>query len=395
MIKMKSGIFPRILRCFMAMHIFICLSSSLCAQREQDFEVKGKPKASLKDTLDGQFDFSSFLIDSKGFMPIPMIITEPALGDIGGVLALTFFTPKTPPPGKKYIAPDITAGVGMYTANGSWAAGGGRIGSFPRAGIKYRAFAGYASINLSFYRNFSGEEEHEFKFNIEALPVMLNISKSIGQTDIYLGGQYVFSKTKVTPRFDEDLPDWVPPLDADNKTGTFSLFGEWDKRNNFFTPNQGVFLRLIYGIDDTWTGSDFDYRRYTSILNYFLPLNSHWISGFRMESQHVSGNPPFYLLPSLVMRGVPAARYQGETTFLLETEQRFDFKNRWSLVAFLGAGKAIMEDNSFGETETVISYGGGFRYLIARIFGIRAGIDIARGPDNFAWYIVFGHNWNR
>jgi hypothetical protein len=374
--------------------IFICISTPIFAQQPTQ-EGDGKPKPSFKDTLDGEFDFSSFLIDSKGFIPIPMIITEPALGDIGGVLALTFFTPKLPPPGKKYIAPDITAGVGMYTANGSWAAGGGRIGSFPKAGIKYRAFAGYASLNLSFYRNLPSGDEQEFKFNIEALPVMLNISKSIGQTDIYLGGQYVFSKTTVNPRFETELPDWVPPLDADNKTGTFSLFGEWDQRSNFFTPDQGTFLRLMYGSDDTWTGSDFDYRRYSGILNYFLTVRSRWISGFRMESQHVSGDPPFYLLPSLSMRGVPVARYQGATTILLETEQRFDIRNRWSVVAFVGGGKAIMKDESFDEAETVINYGAGFRYLIARIFGIRAGIDIARGPDNFAWYIVFGHNWNR
>jgi hypothetical protein len=39
--------------------------------------------------------------------------------------------------------------------------------------------------------------------------------------------------------------------------------------------------------------------------------------------------------------------------------------------------------------------GGGFRYLIARAFGIRTGIDIARGPEEWAWYIIFGHNWNR
>jgi hypothetical protein len=55
-----------------------------------------------------------------------------------------------------------------------------------------------------------------------------------------------------------------------------------------------------------------------------------------------------------------------------------------------------MERNeSFGDAETAYNFGGGFRYLIARLFGIRAGIDIAKGPDSWGWYIVFGHNWNR
>lgn len=358
-------------------------------------EKNSKPKPSFKDTLDGQFDFSRFLIDSKGFLPIPMIITEPAFGNFGGVLALAFFTPKTPPPGKNYIAPDITAGIGMYTANDSWAAGGGRIGSFPKSGIKYRVFAGYGSINLSFYRSFQNSDEQEFKFNIEAVPILLNISKSISQTDIYLGLQYVHSKTTVKPRFEIDLPEWVPPLDADNNTGSLSLFGEWDNRNNYFTPDKGPFVRLMYGMDDSWTGSDYSYQRLKTIINYFIPIKRQWISGFRLEYQEVFDQPPFYLLPGLDMRGIPTARYQGNTTVLFETEQRYDFNLRWSMVAFAGLGKAVQKDSNFNDTNAVFSFGGGFRYLIARAFGIRTGIDIAKGPDNFAWYIVFGHNWNR
>ena len=124
--------------CF-RMLFLISLSLAIPDVQAQDRleEKKSKEKPSLKDTLDGQFDFSSFLIDSKGFMPIPLIITEPALGSFGGVLALTFLTPKEIPEGQTYVAPDITAAVGMYTANNSWAVGGGRIGSFPKQGIKY------------------------------------------------------------------------------------------------------------------------------------------------------------------------------------------------------------------------------------------------------------------
>ena len=36
---------------------------------------------------------------------------------------------------------------------------------------------------------------------------------------------------------------------------------------------------------------------------------------------------------------------------------------------------------------------GGFRYLIARWFGMYMGIDVAAGPEGWAWYIVMGSNW--
>jgi hypothetical protein len=166
-------------------------------------------------------------------------------------------------------------------------------------------------------------------------------------------------------------------------------------RNNFFTPDRGAILNINYGIDANWTGSDFDYQRLHSHLNYFMQIKSNWVSGFRFEYEQVFGAPPFYLLPSLSMRGVPAARYQGSTTGVIETEQRFDLDGRWSLVGFAGLGKAIMDNQTFDEAELVYNYGAGFRYLIARAFGIRTGIDIAKGPEDFGWYIVFGHNWNR
>ena len=368
--------------------------SQLNAQEVEAKSTKHE-KPVMKDSLDGKFDFSSFLIDSKGFIPIPFIITEPALGNIGGVLALAFISPKEIPEGQTYVAPDITLGMGMYTANNSWMVGGGRIGSFPKRGIKYRAFTGYASLNLSFYRTFESAGEKEYEFNLGAFPVLLSLSKSLPRTDLYLGAQYSFSKTKVDPLFVEDLPDWVSEDDLDTKTGSLGIFTDWDRRDNFFTPNKGTILHILYAVDDDWTASDYSYQRLHVFANWFFPIKERWISGIRLESQHVFDDPPFYLLPSLNMRGVPAARYQGATTAIVETEQRFDLNLRWSVLGFGGLGKAVMRDEEFSDAKTIYNYGAGFRYLIARAFGIRAGIDVAMGPDNFGWYIVFGHNWNR
>ena len=109
----------------------------------------------------------------------------------------------------------------------------------------------------------------------------------------------------------------------------------------------------------------------------------------------VYDDPPFYLMPSINLRGIPAARYQGKTTLVVETEQRFDLDGRWSVLGFAGYGKTISPDESLFESQDVYSVGTGFRYLLARAFKVRTGIDVAWGPDSFGWYIVFGHNWNR
>ncbi len=66
--------------------------------------------------------------------------------------------------------------------------------------------------------------------------------------------------------------------------------------------------------------------------------------------------------------------------------------NRWGAVGFAGYGKTYSPNL---DNQTAWNAGGGFRYLLARIFGLKMGIDVARGPEEWAFYIVFGSSWLR
>ena len=367
---------------------------------QTDTTIKPTTKPSsrdlLKDTLDGKFDFSRVLIDAKGFIPVPFIVTEPALGGFGLAIAPVFVTPKKRPPGYVgYLAPDITAGFAMYTVNKSWMLGGIRIGSIPSKGLKYRIGGGVADLNLSFYKDVVNKGEKEFEFSVKTIPLLFSLSKRITKQEVYLGVQYFFAKNKLTPLFIDSLPASIKSDELKSNVASLGAFVDWDRRDNFFTADKGARINILYSANDNWTGSDFTYQKLSGALNWFIPFQKTWISGFRIETNFMYGDPPFYALPSLALRGVPAVRFQGNTTALIETEQRIDLNLRWSAVAFAGLGKAMEKGESFGEAETAYNFGGGFRYLIARAFRIRTGIDIAKGPDSFGWYIVFGHNWNR
>src|SRR6187402_2912403 len=96
-----------------------------------------KKHISLKDSLDSKFDVSDHLIDANGFIPVPYIITEPALGGFGGALFPIFI--KKRPPYRDIvndklrvtpIAPDITGAGGIYTANKTWGLFAFRAGTF-------------------------------------------------------------------------------------------------------------------------------------------------------------------------------------------------------------------------------------------------------------------------
>lgn len=374
--------------------LLCCWSTWIWAQQNQSLTREEK-RAIMSDTLDGAFDFSRYLTEAKGFIPVPVIITEPALGGFGLFLAPVFLSPKHLEGYNGYIPPDITGVAGMYTANNSWFAGAFRMGSFLKAGLRYRALLGFTSLNLSFYRDLPEAGEQEFEFNIDALPVYLSLSRRVFKQDVYVGLQYLYSKTEIQPLFDGDLPEFVPEADLAKNTGSLGTFLDWDQRSNFFTPDRGIRFYALYNINAPWTGSEYKSERVNTFANWFIQIKPDWVSGLRSEVQHIFGEPPFYTYPAINMRGVPAAKYQGNTTFLVETEQRYDLNLRWSVLGFLGYAKTWYEDSALNDGKPLFSGGGGFRYLIAREFHIRSGIDVATGPDGFAWYIVFGHNWNR
>jgi hypothetical protein len=87
----------------------------------------------FKDPVDGKFDVSRHMASRTGFLPLPVIITEPAIG-YGGGLAIVFLKrPKedqtagtdqpdgTPTVQQKGFQPPTITGVGGgVTENGTW-----------------------------------------------------------------------------------------------------------------------------------------------------------------------------------------------------------------------------------------------------------------------------------
>ncbi|MEL4017275.1 hypothetical protein AAE045_24455, partial [Dryocola clanedunensis] len=115
------------------------------------------PRASLfRDAEDGRFDMSRWLLEHRGFLPVPIIVTDPAVGNGGGV-ALAFFhrPPSSGATGEdgapKMVTPDIYGGGAMRTSNGSEAYGVGASLHFDDDRWRYRGGVAKASFNLGFY----------------------------------------------------------------------------------------------------------------------------------------------------------------------------------------------------------------------------------------------------
>ncbi len=358
-------------------------------------------KVSFKDSLDGSFDLSDYIIEANGFVPVPILITEPALGGFGGGL-IPVFLKKRPPyidsvNGEiKYtpVAPDLTGGLGIYTLNDSWLVAAFRQGTLIKSRIKYSIGGGYGSINMSYYRTVPELGEKEFPFNIKTLVGSLQAIKRISTSHWYAGLKYLFLKTDVGYVGDSSLhPDFANPGEYSSIVSQLGAVIELDNRDNTFTPSNGMKVHFDGVLSDNIFGSDYDYWRLNYYMYAYKTLSKKLVGGLRIDGQQAFSNPPFFMLPYIDMRGIPINRYQGNADILTEAEFRWDFLTRWSIMLYGGTGKAFDEWSKFGQAELVYSYGTGFRYLVARKFGLRMGVDIARGPEDFAYYIIFGSSW--
>jgi hypothetical protein len=172
----KSSILYRI--------ILIILLGGIISIKIQAQEKQGM----FRDTLDNKFDLSHYVINMHGFVPYPIIISEPALGNFGVGLALVFMSPKKSVKNEeKFHFPDITGVAGLYTLNKTWGAGALRQGSFPSIGLRYMAALFYANINLNFYREIPEVGEKEFEFNLKPAFVMLDVSENLFRNKIFVG----------------------------------------------------------------------------------------------------------------------------------------------------------------------------------------------------------------
>ena len=115
----------------------------------------------------------------------------------------------------------------------------------------------------------------------------------------------------------------------------------------------------------------------------------------RGDGQYAGNDSPFFGLASINLRGIQVGRYMDNVAVMLETEVRWDLAARWTVLGFGGAGWVADAFNEIDDDEAHWAGGAGFRYLIARDYDMRLGIDVARGPGETAVYLQVGNAWFR
>jgi outer membrane protein assembly factor BamA len=359
-------------------------------------EPEGTNTASkVRSPDDGWFDVSGFLEEKYGFIPVPLIITEPAVG-YGGGLGFMFLSKPLPNAEAGLGRPDITAAGGFATENGSWGVFAADLRYWLDEHLQTMVGLIYSSVNLDYYG--IGDDpalsDNPLRYKLEPKGVTARAKYRFGDSRFWAGLNYALISTRVSFVDPPGTPG-EPPFQHESNVAGFTPSLTFDTRDNFFTPNRGTYVEASAGFFSPAFGADQNFQRVGLVAMQFVPLTSTLFLGVRADAAASFGNEPFYLRPYISLRGAPTLRYQGEEVAQIETELRWQFWKRFSLVGFVGGGAAWNHLERFDNTQALVTGGAGVRYELARAYGIHVGLDVARGPNDTAVYIQIGSAWAR
>lgn len=345
----------------------------------------------------------------KNIVPVPVIITEPAIGEGLGI-GLGYFHParsqdawrpnqiehsstvrdvsvaRKPPP-------TITGAFGAVTSNGTWAAGVGHINSFRNDTIRYTGVAAYANIIADFYLL-----DRPFEFNLEGLLIYNDVKFRVAESNWFLGAS--LSYMDATNEFRRDVPEPPEPLGlADGFLASefrdigLTIRTMYETRDDSLMPSTGKLFELSITQNDDAIGGDYDYTTLKMKMLSFHQLNEKWVLGLRGDYRQVGGDPPFYAVPWVTLRGIPAMRFQGNQVAVAEVEARYNFNQDWAVIGFYGKGWTDVHSDLAKTGEDIEAWGLGARYRLLKEQNAWVGLDYALGPEDNVYYVQVGHAW--
>lgn len=355
--------------------------------------TKGSPK--FWSSEDGWFDISGFLDEAYGFIPIAIPITEPAVG-YGAAAAVAFVDKPIGKADDGLGRPNITVVGGLLTENDTKGVMAGDLRYWMDDHLQTLVGGIKASVNLDFYG--VGRDvalrSNPVSYNLETLGGVTQAKYRFGNSKFWAGLGYALADTKV--KFNSSsVIQKIQNFQRESRVGGLIPSLTFDSRDNIFTPIRGTYVEASVGLFSQALGGDDEFQRANLIVMHFLPLYPKLTLGVRGGCTLSFGNVPFYLRPFIQLRGAPVMRYQGEHVAQVEAELRWQFWQRFSLVGFAGTGAAWNDLKRADNVNGVVTGGAGFRYEIARKYGLHMGIDVATGPAGSAVYVQVGSAWAR
>jgi hypothetical protein len=326
---------------------------------------------------------------------VPIVITEPAVGYGGGLVAAFFRESMGEAAARsaqsgRLSPPDIFVVGGAATENGTWAGLAGGMLSSEDGRYRWRGGVVRMNVNLKYYA--PDERLPPIDYTLDGWGSVQQGMIRLGESDAWLVGRWNYIALGHNFDFSSDVAQ-IDDFVQRTKASGLGVSLEFDSRDNIFTPSRGWTGSFDVTLYDPVWGSDTSFQTYRAHAFNYWPIGHALDLATRIDGRAAAGEAPFYMLPFVDLRGVPVGRLQDKRTGVLETELRWNVTPRWALVGFVGGGAAWGIGTDLQDARTTVAEGVGFRYLLASRLGLYVGVDYAHSTVDNAFYIQVGSAW--
>lgn len=348
----------------------------------------------LDETLNNEIDNIKAMngFSSGNLLAVPIPLSNPTLGT-GLQLALLYLHPEKE---NGEAAPNTTTGIGaMYTSSDSKVLGIFHDDYLLQDRLRIKAAIGAGELNLDYFGSgrFPSLEDDPIEYKLSAQLAYVQVLGRVPATENwFVGMRSIFMQSEVEFDLNQFHPD-LPELSSELNFSNLSLVVNFDDRDNNYYPTTGRFFQAVIARDDESWGSDFNFTRLTASYNHYIPISDSSVLAMRAYTSEMNGNAPFFLLPSLKMRGFAGGRYQDDAVISAHAEWRHKLNPRWGYIISAEAGRVADSFGDLNRSDSVVSVGAGIRWQITADQPMHLGLDIGFSNGDSAIYLQIGEKF--
>lgn len=332
-------------------------------------------------------------ISAGQFLAVPIPVSNPTVGS-GLQVALLYLHGEDPDASED--TPNGTTGLGgMYTDTESSLFGLFHDDYLFDDKLRLRGGLGVADVNIEYFGSNTDTDlgDSPIEYNLQAEFAMIQALTRIPGTQNWFAGLRALGMKADISFHLSDIYPGIPDLGSGLNIANLAIVSEYDTRDNNYYSTKGRYFEASISRDDESFGSDYDFDRYSASYNHYFPLNDKNVIAVRGVATEVDGSIPFFLLPSLKMRGFASGRYQDEALMSGHIEWRHKFHPRWGVIVSAEAGKVGNSIGELSDNDLITSVGAGIRWQVSRDQPMHLGIDVGFSGNEQAIYLQIGERF--
>ena len=255
---------PFALACLVTFAAFISISPTVAIATEAAENQAIENEAAIAESGEDSATGSQW----GKLLPLPIFVTEPAIGQGLGATLIYFHhddeigkpkfstTESIGKTGERSRPPPVaTAVFGLYTNNDTAAVGVGHSNTFADDRFRLRAAAMEARINSDYYIG-----DQSVAFQLEGNLLFAEFKTRLGDSGLFFGVSGSYANASNNFRTDVDEIDGIGLLDFDFIDAGLAASLIYDTRDNTVLPADGFLVDITHWQYDESLGGDFNYN---------------------------------------------------------------------------------------------------------------------------------------